>query len=135
MKGFIVYHVHGLDGFYQQARFSILSLVDLLRREGRTDIQILVYADRPKEFAHYPFTQTVFMSRRQVMAWSGPFRYVHRVKLEVLNHAIGAFGLPLLYVDGDTRGCAFPMRPWRFWRRHELAVTRGCSICTPAKAL
>jgi hypothetical protein len=111
MKGFIVYHVHGHDGFYQQARFSILSLVDLLRREGRTDIQILVYADRPKEFAHYPFTQTVFMSRRQVVAWSGPFRYVHRVKLEVLNHAIGAFGLPLLYVDGDTRWLRLPDAP------------------------
>ena len=111
MKGFIVYHVHGHDGFYQQARFSILSLVDLLRKEGREDVRILVYADRPGEFAHYPFTETVSMSSRQVMAWSGPFRYVHRVKLEVLNHAIGAFGLPLLYVDGDTRWLRLPDAP------------------------
>ncbi len=111
MKGFIVYHVHGHDGFYQQARFSILSLIDLARREGREDVRILVYADRPEEFAHYPFTQTVLMSSRQVLAWSGPFRYVHRVKLEVLNHAISAFGLPLLYVDGDTRWLRLPDAP------------------------
>ena len=111
MRGSIVYHVHGHYGFYQQARFSILSLVDLLKKEGRDDIRILVYADRPEEFAHYPFTQTIFMDSRQVLAWSGPFRYVHRVKLEVLNHAIGAFGLPLLYVDGDTRWLRLPDEP------------------------
>ena len=111
MKGFVVYHVHGHDGFYRQARFSILSLVDLLRREGREDIRILVYADRPEEFAHYPFTQTIFMGDRQIQAWSGPFRYVHRVKLEMLNHAIGAFGLPLLYSDGDTRWLRLPDEP------------------------
>ena len=111
MNGTIVYHVHGHNGFYQQARFSILSLVDLLHKEGRYDVRIVVYADRPDEFAHYPFVQTIFMSSEQVRAWSGPFRYVHRIKLEVLNHAIGAFGLPLLYVDGDTRWLRIPEIP------------------------
>ena len=111
MKDFIVYHVHGHNGFYRQARFSILSLIDLLQKAGRDDIQILVYADRPEEFAHYPFVQSIFMSGEQTRSWSGPFRYVHRIKLEVLNHAVGSFGLPLLYVDGDTRWLRLPDEP------------------------
>lgn len=117
MKGFIVYHVHGRRAFYQQARFSILSLVDLLQNEGRNDIQILVYADRPTEFAHYPFTQAILMSAAQARTWSGPFRYVHRIKLEVLNHASKSFGLPLLYVDGDTQWLRIPDVPLDLLRK------------------
>ena len=136
MKGFIVYHMHGHDGFYQQARFSILSLVDLLRKEGaygrpdpgiRRSAQGICLLSVHANGLYEPPSGRGLERAFPVCA--------SRKARGVKPRHRGVWFTAAVRQTVIRDGCAFPMRPWRFWRRPAKAVTRGCSICTPAKAL
>lgn len=108
MHRYIVYVVYGAPKFYDQARLSVLTALDLMLKAGRDDLRIAVFADRPGEVPVHPLVQAHQLNPAQLTTWRGPLDYVHRIKLEVLRVAMRQLQAPLLYVDSDTRWLALP---------------------------
>ena len=106
--GSIVCLVYGSGRYHDQARFSVLTFLDLMLKAQRSDIDCVVYSDRRELVPAHPLVQTMPLSTEQLKAWRGPLDFVHRVKLEMLRHAIRHFGAPLLFVDTDTRWLKVP---------------------------
>ena len=106
--GSIVYIVHGSERFHDQARFSILTFLDLMLKAGRSDIQCVVFTDRPELAPSHPLVLAVPITHDQAQAWRGPLDFVHRVKLEVMRRAVRQFGAPIVYLDTDTRWVNLP---------------------------
>lgn len=104
----IVYLSHGGKKFYDQARFSVLTLLHLLIEQNRTDVRIAVFTDDPSTVPEHELVTCMPLTRAQLSAYRGPFDYVHRIKLMVLRDAARHFGTALLYVDCDTRWLALP---------------------------
>lgn len=118
----IVYLSHGGETYYQQTRYSALTLLDLLLAQRREDICIYVYTDRPEAFPQHPLIVCKSLSPEELQRFRGPHDYVHRIKLEVLRRAEREIGLPLVYVDSDTRWVSIPDEA--FGSLHEPAVAR-----------
>lgn len=104
----IIYLSHGGKKYYDQARFSVLTLLHLLLRQQRTDVRIVVYTDDPSTVPAHELIVCMPVAREQLADYRGPFDYVHRIKLKVLEHAARHFGTALLYVDCDTRWLSLP---------------------------
>jgi hypothetical protein len=104
----IVYLSHGGPKYYDQTRFSALTLLDLLLKEQRNDIRIVVFTDRPQETPAHDLIHSIHVSSEKMKRFRGPLDYVHRIKLEVLRRAEGEIGLPFIYVDCDTRWLKIP---------------------------
>ncbi|MES0873241.1 hypothetical protein [Sinimarinibacterium thermocellulolyticum] len=103
-----VYVVHGHDDFHLQTRYSLLTLLHLLRHTPGLRANIHVYTDRPQWIPDHALIVVHRLDAGQLRAWRGPLDYVHRIKLEVLRRAVREIGTPLVAVDGDTRWCALP---------------------------
>jgi hypothetical protein len=104
----IVYLSHGGRKYYDQTRFSVLTLLHLLLKQRRTDVRIVVYTDDPSTVPTHDLIACIPLTREQLADYRGPFDYVHRIKLMALKHAASHFKTPLLYVDCDTRWFALP---------------------------
>lgn len=104
----IVYLAHGSHRFYDQARYSITSLIDLLEENGRDDYEIVVYTDNSTFLPPHPYLRMVEVSSNTLHGWRGPLEYVHRIKIETLRHLHRDIGLPFVYVDCDTRWLGLP---------------------------
>ena len=107
----IIYLSFGGTKFYDQTRFSILTLLDLLLKQNRNDIRILVFTDCPKETPVHDFVESFEITPSEIGLFRGPLDFVHRVKLEVLRRAEATIGLPFIYVDCDTRWIKIPNEP------------------------
>ena len=108
MQQHIVYVVHGPLKYYDQARLSILTALNLMLEAQRDDLRICVYAEQPERLPVHPLIQMHALDSAQLAAWRGPLDYVHRIKLEVLRLAARQLDAPFLYVDSDTRWRALP---------------------------
>lgn len=108
MQNTIVYLSHGGRKYHDQTRYSALTLLALLIGHNRNDIGIVVYTDEPDEVPRHDLVRAIPLTARELAAWRGPLDYVHRIKLSVLNRALGDFGAPLIYVDSDTRWLQIP---------------------------
>ncbi len=104
----IVYLVHGGKKFYDQARLSILTLLDHLFRQQCDDYRIVVYCDKPQLLPRHTFVGSVPITLQQIQRWRGPLDFVHRVKLEVFRDAVSRFQDPFIFVDCDTRWLRLP---------------------------
>lgn len=104
----IVYLVHGGNKFYDQARLSILTLLDPLFKQGREDYQIVVYCDKPHLLPQHEFVRSRPVTPEQLQRWRGPLDFVHRIKLEMLRDAASRFQDPFIFVDCDTRWLRLP---------------------------
>jgi hypothetical protein len=104
----VVYLSHGGPKYYDQTRFSVLSLLDILIREDRSDVRIVIFTDRPSESPVHESVSSVYVAPEDLVRFRGPLDYVHRVKLEVLRRAEAEIGLPFIYVDCDSRWLKIP---------------------------
>lgn len=104
----IVYLVHGGKKFYDQARLSILTLLDQLFKQAREDYRVVVYCDKPHLLPQHEFVGSVPITPEQIQRWRGPLDFVHRVKLEVFRDAVSRFSDPFIFVDCDTRWLRLP---------------------------
>jgi hypothetical protein len=97
----IVYQCYGREDIYEQVFFSVLSLLKLMDWPAE---RILLYTDQPQKVASFfqDRIRYVALEPSQIQEWSGPQRFVHRVKLEVLRHAVRGLQSNLVYLDGDT---------------------------------
>jgi hypothetical protein len=112
MQHKIIYQSHGGQKFYDQTRFSVLTLLDLLLKQGRNDFRIVIFTDRPEQSPQHDLIHSVSVTPEELKRFRGPLEFVHRIKLEVLRRAEAEFGLPFLYVDCDTRWLKVPDEPF-----------------------
>lgn len=98
----LLLQAYGDARFLQQARFCILTAQARgLNAPGGP--RVLVYTDQPAHFAELgPNVTAVAVTADQLHRWRGTIDFVHRVKLEVMLHALATVGERLLYVDCDT---------------------------------
>ncbi len=109
----IIYLSHGGQKFYDQTRFSVLTLLDLLLKQGRNDFRIVIFTDRPEQSPAHDLIRSVRVAPGELRRFRGPLEFIHRVKLEVLRRAEADFGLPFIYVDCDTRWLKIPDEPFK----------------------
>jgi len=108
MQKTILYLSHGGQKYHDQTRYSVLTLLALLLAQNRNDVRIVVYTDRPDQLPAHDLVQAVWVSPADFATWRGPLDYVHRIKLGILQRALGELGAPLIYVDSDTRWLQIP---------------------------
>lgn len=113
MPHHIVYLSHGGAGFHLQTRFSILTLLDLLIQQGREDVRVWNFTDRPEESVAHELVSTVPVPPGDIARFRGVLDDTHRIKLEVLRRAEAETGLPFIYVDSDTRWLRIPDEPFQ----------------------
>lgn len=106
--GTIVYLSHGSKKFYDQTRFSVLTLLYLLESANRNDINIVVYTDNIESVPKHEKITCIEIPRRELKSYRGKFDYVHRIKLCTLLRACKEISGPFLYVDCDTRWISLP---------------------------
>ena len=101
MADFLLYQAYGNLGILNEALFSILSY---LRQP--VGARVVVYTDDPAHFQRVlgdaPAVEYVRIAPVQWQAWRGEIDFVHRVKIQVLQHAAAHYAGNLLYVDTDT---------------------------------
>jgi len=98
----IIYLSYGSEKYYNQTRFSILSLLKLIFNENRNDINIIVYTDNPEKTPKHELIKTIYLDKNEIHSYRGKYEYIHRTKLKVLEKAYNEVPLPFVYVDCDT---------------------------------
>jgi hypothetical protein len=113
MQHKVVYLSHGGQKYYDQTRFSVLSLLHYLIEQKRNDVSIVIYTDDPEQSPAHNLVRSIELSREELRALRGPLEFVHRVKLETMRRAQADIGLPFIYVDCDTQWFKVPDEQFR----------------------
>lgn len=111
MRHKIIYLSHGGPQYHEQTRFSALTLLDLILKHGRKDIQIGIFTDQPKQSLTHDLVSTIYVAPDELHRMRGPLDFVHRIKLEVMRRTEIELGLPFIFVDSDTRWLKIPDAP------------------------
>lgn len=109
----IVYLSHGGAAFHIQTRFSVLTLLDLLMKQGREDVRIYIFTDCPEESVVHDLVSSIYIAPAEITRFRGALDDTHRIKLEVLRRAEAEIGLPFIYVDSDTCWLKLPDEPFQ----------------------
>lgn len=104
----LVLQAYGSERILREARFCIATAQHYLLASNAS-YRILVYTDSPASFAGSGAGVVIEpLSAATLARWRGAIDFVHRVKLEMLLHALSACEGPILYVDSDTYFLADP---------------------------
>lgn len=96
----VLYLCYGPDEIYDQAKFSILSLIYQCWGKPR-DHRVVVYCDRPKEFSGWP-VELIAVSPDQLELWLGGSDYIHRRKICAIIDALERTTGKVVFIDTDT---------------------------------
>jgi len=96
----LIYLSYGAGLHEQEISFSILSAYRWLG-VGRSDWRIVVYTDRPEQFASLE-VDTVTLEAETLKQWAGPSGFGHRRKIMALRDALDRCDGPTALLDGDT---------------------------------
>lgn len=108
VKKNIIYIVHGQPRYYDEARFSLLTLLHLLKGSQSKDYKIWVWTPRPHLLPRHEAITYQNLEQARLPSMRGPLDLVHRIKLVVLAEAAKIVGEHFVYVDGDTRWLHLP---------------------------
>jgi hypothetical protein len=103
-----MYFCYGPQSLYEQTLYSILSLLHITAGR-KLDARLVVYCDRPAEFASLP-VEIVELEQRQLDTWLGHSDYIHRRKTCAITDALKRFGGKILFLDSDTYWTRTPDR-------------------------
>lgn len=99
----LVYQAYGNLQIIRQSLFSIASLLNVAPDFAG---KIIIYTDRSEELKKFIAQDPRFVLReiqpKLIEEWSGPLRFVHRVKLKVLLDVLEQASGAIIYLDGDT---------------------------------
>ncbi|RZK44430.1 MAG: hypothetical protein EOO61_03805 [Hymenobacter sp.] len=105
-NNYLLYQAHGSLEFKNEALSSILSYLLLKKQTGTVSATILVYTDEAKYFqqilGEVSGVKYIEITAAQLRVWRGDIDFVHRIKVELLRHALTRFGGNILYLDSDT---------------------------------
>ena len=99
---YLVYQSYGSIDILNECCYSILSL--LKQRLNPEKIQIVIYTDNKEYFSFLPSTHISFveMSAETITDYKGPYSFVHRLKIKIIQDCITRFEGKILYADSDT---------------------------------
>lgn len=98
---YLVYQCYGSTDILNECCYSILSL--LKQGLDLKKIQIVIYTDNKEYFSFLPSEHISFveMSKETIADYKGPYAFVHRLKIKVLQDCITRFEGKILYADSD----------------------------------
>lgn len=100
----LVYQAYGLNEVVRQTIFSITSLLKHI--DAKDPLQIWIYTDQKEAlsrfFGEHQRLKYINVTADQIKKWRGKIDFVHRVKIEILQHAGQQFKGSIFYCDGDT---------------------------------
>jgi len=104
MRKILLYVVFGQDqGYYDGAKFSLLTFKNWILRED--PIEIVILTENPKEFEPYP-AKVFPISSQQMKEWSLDGKYHFRIKNRGLAYIMDQLELKeqdkILFLDADT---------------------------------
>jgi hypothetical protein len=99
---YILFQAYGNEGVFLECRFALIQLLQY-ETEG---ICLVLYTDNPDFFKHElnGFTNVIVetISAAQIKEWRGDINFVHRVKINILQHFFSNHKGSLLYCDTDS---------------------------------
>lgn len=98
---YLVYQSYGSTDILNECSYSILSL--LKQGLDLEKIQIVIYTDKKEYFSFLPSNLITFveMSEETIADYKGPYAFVHRLKIKILQDCITRFEGKILYADSD----------------------------------
>lgn len=98
---YLVYQSYGSTDILNECCYSILSL--LKQGLNPEKIQIVIYTDNKEYFSFLPSTHISFveMSAETINDYKGPYSFVHRLKIKIIQDCIIRFEGKILYADSD----------------------------------
>ena len=100
---YILYQAYGKKEVKHECRFALLHLLTL---HYSNNICPIIYTDDPLFFKevlhHFRQHEIEILTTEQIKKWKGGIDFVHRVKIEIINHFFSKHTGNLLYCDTDT---------------------------------
>jgi len=98
---YLVYQSYGSTDILNECSYSILSL--LKQGLDPEKIQIVIYTDNKEYFSFLPSSHISFveMNAETVKEYKGPYAFVHRLKIKIIQDCITRFEGKILYADSD----------------------------------
>lgn len=98
---YLVYQSYGSTDILNECCYSILSLLKQGLNSEKN--QIVIYTDNKDYFSFLPSTHISFieMSAETITDYKGPYSFVHRLKIKIIQDCITRFEGKILYVDSD----------------------------------
>ena len=98
---YLVYQSYGSKDILNECSYSILSL--LKQGLDSAKIQIVIYTDNIEYFSFLPSDLITFveMNEATIVDYKGPYAFVHRLKIKILQDCITRFQGKILYADSD----------------------------------
>ena len=102
MGNHLLYQAYGQKAISHECLLSIYSLMDLY--DDVMNFDITVYTDDPAYLKNRlpEQVQLLFLSEEKIRTWQGKDRFVHRVKVKVIEDFLTRFPGNLIYADTDT---------------------------------
>lgn len=101
-KNYLIYQAHTSQILYYETIYSIYSYG---LHNNSTQINIIIYTDNPDIFEPYVgHLQVTYrkVDKTLIDEWMGPYSFIHRMKIKVLQEVISNYNGNFLYVDSDT---------------------------------
>ena len=118
----LVLQAYGSERILREARFCIATAQHFLSASD-SPCRVLVYTDAPGTFAGSGRNVVIEpLSAETLARWRGSIDFVHRVKLEMLLHALSNYDGQILYVDSDTYFMADPARLFELVREESAVL-------------
>lgn len=98
---YLVYQSYGSIDILNECSYSILSL--LKHGFNPEKIQIIIYTDKKEHFSFLPSDHISFveMSEETISDYKGSYKFVHRLKIKVLQDCVTRFEGKIIYADSD----------------------------------
>jgi len=100
---YILFQAYGNQQILAECRFA---LMQLLQHNDPNDICLVLYTDNPgyftKELKAFDNNIIEMVTPALITAWRGKIDFVHRVKVEILQHFFSSHSGSVLYCDTDT---------------------------------
>jgi hypothetical protein len=104
----LIYLSYGDGSHVLETQYSVCSVLRFLLPDPQ-DCAITIYTDHPEFFEGLP-VNIEFLGPERLRDWAGPNNHEHRRKPAMLRHALNAFHVPTIAVDGDTYFVRHPSR-------------------------
>lgn len=103
MNHCIVYQGYGQIDILNELIYSIYTLIKQYDYQQPPQ-KIIVYTDNIQYLKEFlpDYIEFKEIDRPQILKWSGPNRFLHRVKVEILKDVFKNYECSILYVDTDT---------------------------------
>lgn len=99
----IIFQAYGHEGILTEAVVAVASIKAQLNHEEA--VQIHIWTDQAAFFQNYQVCEGVIihpLDLETITVWSGPKKFVHRVKIKLIEEALSQLVGKIIYLDTDV---------------------------------